>query len=220
MTNFEHARRQMVECQLRPNGVTNYNVINAFLSIPREDFVSKAQRPLAYIDRSFLISQGDESRFLSDAMSMAKLIQLARITLDCIVLDIGCGTGYSTAILSTLCKSVVAIESDSELAERAKHILMKRGFNNTAVVKAPLEAGLATEGPYDIIFIGGGVEQIPDTLKDQLKEKGRLVAVIGFGNSGVARLYKKSMGIVSQRDAFNCSMNPLPGFKKRTRFLF
>ena len=219
-TDFEHSRTMMVDCQIRTNNVTNHNVLQAFLNVPKEAFVSAAQRPLAYIDEDLPISQDNSSRFLMESMSMAKLIQLADISKSCIVLDIGCGTGYSTAILSTLCDSVVAIEADENLAESATQTLVELGYDNAAVVNGAHEMGLPSEGPYDAIFVGGAVDDVPGSLIDQLKEGGRLVAVVGQGNSAVARLYQKQNGIVDHRDAFNCAVKPLPGFEKTVEFEF
>ena len=79
-TDYEHARNTMVDCQIRTNGVTNHNVINAFQSVPKEAFVSAAQRPLAYIDEDLPLSQGNDQRYVMESMSMAKLVQLADIT--------------------------------------------------------------------------------------------------------------------------------------------
>lgn len=220
MIDYEKARITMVDCQIRPSDVTNRNIIQAFLAIPRENFVSAAQKPLAYIDEDLPLASLDSSRYLMEAMSMSKLIQLADINSDDIVLDIGCATGYSSAVLSKLCASVVAIESDTELAEKATQNLLELGCDNAVVAHAPLEKGYASEGPYGVIFIGGCVDELPAGLTDQLKEGGRLVVVEGQGNAGVASLYTRNNGIIGRRKAFNCAVMPLPGFEKAEEFVF
>ena len=220
ITDFEHARTTMVDCQIRTNGVTSHKVINAFLNVPKEEFVSAAQRPLAYIDEDLPISQTNEHRFLMESMSMAKLIQLADITEECIVLDVGCGTGYSTAVLSSLGASVVAVECNEELCETATKTLMELGYDNAVVVNGPLEKGLASEGPFDAVFIGGAIDAVPQTILDQLKDGGRLVAVIGNGNSATAKLFRKTDGVIGVIDAFNCAVKSLPGFDKPAEFVF
>jgi protein-L-isoaspartate(D-aspartate) O-methyltransferase len=220
MIDYELARKTMVDCQVRPNDVTNPDVIQAFLSVPREAFVNAAQKPLAYIDEDLPISIHGAKRFLMEAMSMSKLIQLADVQCDDIVLDIGCGSGYSTAILSKLCSSVVAVECDSGLADQATQILLELSCDNAVVTNGPLEIGLAGEGPYDVIFVGGAVGQLPQTLTDQLKEGGRLVAVEGTGNAGVARVHTLDSGVLAVRTAFNCAVMPLPGFEKTAGFVF
>ena len=218
--DYQSARQTMVDCQVRPNDVTNLDVISAFLSVPREAFVSAAQKPLAYIDEDLPLSAFGSSRYLMEAMSMSKLIQLADVKSDDIVLDIGCASGYSTAILSKLCSSVVAVESEEDLANKATQTLMDLRCDNAVVTNGPLEAGLASEGPYDVIYIGGAVEELPTTLTDQLKEGGRLVVVQGTGNAGVARLVSRDNGVIGSRDAFNCAVMPLPGFEKEAEFEF
>ena len=220
MIDYEKARQTMVDTQVRPNDVTNHDVIQAFLSVPREAFVSAAQKPLAYIDEDLPLNAHGASRYLMEAMSLSKLIQLADVNADDIVLDIGCASGYSTAILSKLCSSVVAVESDEDLAAQASQTLMDLGCDNAVVTNGPLEKGLANEGPYDVIFIGGAVEELPEELTGQLKNGGRLVVVQGTGNAGVARIYSRDNDVVGSRDAFNCAVMPLPGFEKEASFVF
>ena len=220
MMDFEKARQTMVDCQIRPNDVTNHDIIAAFMHVPRESFVSTAQKPLAYIDEDLPVNASGSTRYLMETMSMSKLIQLAEIDEDCIVLDIGCATGYSTAVLSMLCNSVVAVESDAELAEQASQTLVELGYDNAVVVNAPMENGYAKEGPYDVIFVGGAVEVLPEHLASQLKEGGRLVVVEGTGNAGVARVLTKFDDHLGTRTAFNCSIQPLPGFNRAAEFVF
>jgi len=220
MIDFEEARRKMVDCQIRPNDVTNHDILTAFLEVPREEFVTQAHRALAYIDEDLLLVDGKPPRYLMEAMTLSKLIQLAEIEKDDIVLDIGCATGYSTAILSKLCASVVAVENEASLAELATQNLISLGYDNAVVVNGPLEQGYASEGPYDAIVVGGAVEVVPNTIKDQLKEGGRLVVVEGRGNAGSARFYIKDGGVVSGRTIFNSAVMPLPGFEQDAGFVF
>jgi len=220
MIDFEKARLNMVDCQIRPNDVTDHDIIAAFLHVPREKFVSAAQKPLAYIDEDLPVSASGTDRYLMETMSMSKLIQLAEIEEDNIVLDVGCATGYSTAVLSRLCNSVVAVETDETLAEQASQTLLELGYDNAVVVNSPMQNGFAKEGPYDVIFVGGAVETVPDQLAGQLKEGGRMVVVEGTGNTGVARVYSKVDGYLSARTAFNCAVMPLPGFEAASGFVF
>ncbi len=220
MIDFENARMTMVDCQIRPNDVTDHRVLDAFSEIPREAFVSAAQRSLAYIDEDLPLSSGGSKRYLMEAMSMSKLVQLAGIEEDNIVLDIGCGTGYSTAVLSKLCNSVVALECDEALAGQATQTLIELGCDNTVVVTGALENGLSKEGPYDAIFIGGAVDLVPETLLAQLKDGGRLVVVEGTGNAGVAKLYTRDGDVTGANEVFNCSVMPLPGFEREIGFTF
>lgn len=220
MQDFEQARVNMVDCQIRPNDVTSHPILAAFGSVPREKFVAASMRPLAYIDEDLKLSEADSQRFLMEPMSMARLIQLAEIDSDDIVLDIGCATGYSTAILSQLCNSVVAVESDAQLCEQATETLVALNYDNTVVINGPLGQGCAKEGPYDAIFVGGAVGDTPQALGQQLKEGGRMVVVEGVGNSAVAKVYLREGDRLQERKAFNCAVKALPGFEREEEFVF
>lgn len=223
MIDHEQARVNMVDCQIRPNDVTNFAVLEVFGSVPREEFVPARNRDLAYVDEDIAVHAdvvGAYKRYLMEPMSMARLVQLAAIQKDDIVLDVGCGTGYSTAVLSMLCSSVVAVECDEKLAAQASEQLTALNYDNAVVVTGPLEAGYSNEGPYDVIFIGGAIDVVSEALLSQLKDGGRLVAVEGHGNSGSACLYTNSGSQVSGRKAFNCAVKPLPGFESANGFEF
>ena len=150
----------------------------------------------------------------------ARLLQIAEIGPDDIVLDAGCGTGYSAAILSRLASSVVALESDPALASAASETLLDLGIDNVAVVTGPIEGGYPSEGPFDVIVLEGAVETVPDALFDQLKEGGRLVGVVGFGRAAPAMVYTRTEGDIGGRSAFNAHVRPLPGFRKPREFVF
>ncbi|WFP60427.1 MULTISPECIES: protein-L-isoaspartate O-methyltransferase [unclassified Mesorhizobium] len=221
--DFSERRVRMVDGQIRTTDVTSAPLIEAMLSVPREVFVSASQRDLAYIDEDIRISDGvngGSARYLMEPSPLAKLLQLAEISDSDSVLDVGCGTGYSAALLSRIAKSVVALESDPALAEAAKSTLSILGCQNVTVVTGPLPQGHAAKAPYDAIFVGGSVEEVPAALLDQLAEDGRLVVVEGRGNSGVARLFFKAGGVVTGRRAFNAAIKPLPGFERIHAFEF
>jgi len=221
--DFSELRVKMVDGQVRTTDVTDAALLDAMLAVPREAFVSAALQPLAYIDEDIRISDGADgsgARYLMEPSPLAKLLQLAEIGAGDSVLDVGCGTGYSTALLSRLAKSVVALESDAALAEAAKAALSAQGCDNTSVVTGPLPQGHAAKAPYNVILIGGSVEEVPAALLGQLAEGGRLVAVEGQGNSGVARLFFKAGGVVTGRRAFNAAIKPLPGFERIHAFEF
>jgi protein-L-isoaspartate(D-aspartate) O-methyltransferase len=221
--NYSEMRVKMVDGQIRTTDVTNAAILLAMGSVPREAFVDAKLRELAYIDEDLEIApaeNGRPARFLMEPSPFAKLLQLAEIQPTDIVLDIGCGTGYSSAVISSLAASVVALESDSVLAERAAAALSGPGHDNVSVVAGPLAEGHPAKAPYDVIFVGGAVDEIPQALFAQLNERGRLVAVEGRGNAGVARLYLKDNGFVTGRRAFNAAVKPLPGFERIEAFEF
>jgi len=217
--NFRELRTKMVDGQLRTTDVTDLTVLQAFLDVPRETFVEPRQRELAYIDEDIRISDAP-ARYMMEPSPLAKLIQLAEIRSGDFVLDVGAGTGYASAILSRLAGSVIALESDPSLAERATSTLSALGSDNVVVVAGPLAAGVPKQAPFDVIFVNGAVDEIPETLSSQLRDGGRLVAVIGHGNAGVARVFIKVPGGISARTAFNAAVKPLPGFEKAAAFVF
>lgn len=222
-TDFSSLRTKMVDSQVRPTDVTDLALISAMLSVPREAFVAAGRRELAYIDDNLPLGtpgSTDPQRYLMEPSPFARLVQLALVRPQDVVLDVGCGTGYASAVLSRLAASVIALESNPLLAEQATSILSGLGHDNVAVVEGPLEAGYAAEAPYDVIFVGGAVDEVPQALSRQLREGGRLVAVVGSGNAGVASLYVRDGDVVGRRRAFNAAVRPLPGFRREESFVF
>jgi protein-L-isoaspartate(D-aspartate) O-methyltransferase len=219
MIDYEAQRVKMVDNQVRTTDVTSHSVLSAFLTVPRENFVPDSAKPLAYVDSAIELKVGSSrSRYLPDASPIAKLLQLAAISKEDKVLEVGAGTGYISALLSLLAGTVVSLESDEELAEASKANLAANA--NVKVVVGDLEKGAAADGPYDLIFVDGAVEVVPETLFGQLKDGGRLVAVIGYGNSSRAHLFFKERGTVSAAPEFNTAIKPLPGFRKAAEFQF
>ncbi|MCD2181564.1 protein-L-isoaspartate O-methyltransferase family protein [Rhizobium sp. GN54] len=215
--DYTAARIKMVDNQIRTTDVTSHSVLEAFLTVPREAFVPAQLKPLAYIDNDIEVAPG---RYLMEPSPLAKLIQLAVITREDVVLEVGCNTGYASAVLSKLAGSVVALEVDEALAATAGETLAELGYDNVAVVTGELEKGYAAEAPYDAIFVHGAVEVVPEAFFAQLRDGGRLVVVEGYGNASQARLYIKERGIASERSVFNTAVKPLPGFRKSAEFVF
>ena len=220
--DYSEMRTKMVDGQIRTTDVTSAAVLSAMLDVPREEFVPAARRKLAYIDEHLLVSddRAQGGRFLMQPSPFAKLVQLADIRPGDSVLVVGADAGYSAAVLSRLASTVLALESDPVLAERASSVLAATGCDNVAVVVGPLPEGHAARAPYDVIFFGGGVDVFPAKIGEQLKEGGRLVVVEGRGNTGLARLYVRENGVVTGRRAFNAAVKPLPGFERDTAFEF
>lgn len=222
MEDFAVARMKMVDSQLRTETVTDYEILSVMGRVPREQFVPTHQRALAYLDTDIPITSaaGGPPRYLMEAAPFARLLQLAEIDKTDFVLDIGCGSGYSAAVIAGLANFVVALESDAGLTVQAKENLASLGVDNAKIVSGPLDAGYPSEGPYDLIFVDGAVEVIPATLFGQLKEGGRFAAVVGYGRAATAMLYTKSDHQIGRRTAFNADVRPLPGFRKPEAFVF
>ena len=220
MTDFDQSRQKMVDNQLRTNDVTDHRILDAMEVVPREKFVPASKRSIAYIDEDLPIGGADTDRVLMKPHIFGKLVQLAAIREQDVVLVIGAGSGYSSAVVSKLAASVVSLEEDSDLAKSATEVLVELGIENAVVVEGPLTKGYAAEGPYDVVLIDGAVETVPDDLFAQLKNDGALVVVEGLGGAGVAKRYQKSGEAVSGRFAFNASVGLLPGFAREAEFSF
>ena len=215
MIDFAAARRMMVDGQVRTADVTDLRLLAAMGDVPRERFVPAGKAELSYLDLD--LPAGD-SRFLLKPMVLAKLIQLADIAPTDHVLDVGCATGYSSALLAQLAGSVVALEQDRALVRAAEQALAAR--SNVKVVMGPLTAGWPVAGPYDVILMQGATEIVPATLLRQLKNGGRLSCIIGPGPQRKVMLYRNTDGDLSGRPMFDAAAPLLPGFKQSPSFVF
>ncbi len=207
MTDFERARKVMVDNQLRPAGITDRRVLAAMGEIARERFVPEVRRGLAYSDAALSLNG---TRKLGAPTPFGKLVQLAAVEGTETVLDLGCATGYSAAVLGRLAHSVVAVESDAALAAAARTTLAALGIDNVTVIEGPIETAGKSRGPYDVILIEGTVAEVPDALLGQLAPEGRLVALIARdGRPGVAHLVARSGKRVASRATFDARLPPL-----------
>lgn len=211
------ARQNMVASQLRTNRVTDGRLLEAFATIPRERFVPAGRRAVAYVDEDIEIGRG---RFLMEPRVLGRLLQSLAPEPGSVALVVGCGTGYSAAILAKLVETVVVIESDADLSRHANAVLSDLGIDNVAVFNMPLVGGYPAQAPYDIILIDGGVYEVPHALVDQLSDGGRLAAVRRHGPAGQALLVVNSGGIASERVEFDATVPVLPGFEKPAAFVF
>lgn len=211
------ARQNMVASQLRTNRVTDGRLLEAFATIPRERFVPAGRRAVAYVDEDIEIGRG---RFLMEPRVLGRLLQSLAPEPGSVALVVGCGTGYSAAILAKLVETVVVIESDADLSRHANAVLSDLGIDNVAVFNMPLVGGYPAQAPYDIILIDGGVYEVPHALVDQLSDGGRLAAVRRHGPAGQALLVVNSGGIASERVEFDATVPVLPGFERPAAFVF
>lgn len=218
--DFALARRNMVESQLRPNHIVHPGVLEAVAALPRERFLPDDRAALAYVDEAIPLGGG---RFLMEPMVLARLIQSAQPGEGDRALIVGAGPGYGAAVLGRIVRKVVALECDSALAQRARHVLPALGAANVTVVEGDLGNGYKAEGSYDVILIEGSVPAVPESLTQQLAEGGRLVAIVGGGSPGYpgqAQLGRKAGGIYSSRPIFDAGTPALPGFSAPRRFVF
>lgn len=208
--DFTAARLAMVENQLRPEGVVDPAITRAMASVPREDFVPDAVRPLAYVDRAVPLGGG---RFLSAPAVLGQLLTQMMPERGQRALVVGAGTGYSAAVLAAMQLDVVAVESSPELAAKARELRID-------VLEAPLQSGDPKARSYDQILIDGAVEHIPEALVDQLADSGRLGGVLidrGITRLIVGRKAGDAFGYLSIGDA---GSPVLPGFSSPRAFTF
>lgn len=221
MTDFAQARANMVDSQIRPNGITDSRIIAAMAEVPRELFVPASQADFAYMDEDVSLETGGEPRFLMEPMAFARLLQLAQVKAGDSVLDVGCGTGYSTVIVSRLGAHVTGFESNSALADLARQNIARLQASNAVIATGDLAQGPAGADKFDVVFVNGRVPDAPAALASRLKDGGRLVAVEGLLPMGRACLTSLAHGALSRRVAFDASVPLLPGFlAPRPAFVF
>ena len=217
MIDFTAARHAMVDGQVRPADVTRYAVIDAMLSVPRELFVPRAHRDVAYAEMQVPLAPG---RVLLDARTFAKMLDAVELRAGELVLDVGAGYGYSAAVAARIAGTVVALEENPDLAQNLGETLSRLAVDNVLVERGRLSEGAPEPGPYDVILIEGGVETMPKALLDQLADGGRLVAIRMEGVLGQCCVWQRSDRTVSSRPVFDASAPVLPGFDAARRFTF
>lgn len=215
MPDFALRRTMMVDHQIRPADVTKFPVIAAFLDVPRERYVPDPLREAAYLGENLAIAPG---RVMLDPRSLAKMLDMLDIQPEETILDLGCGHGYSTAVIARLARAVIAVEDDEALASEADQILSSEGVDNALVLRGPLADGAARHAPYDAIVVQGGVETVPPALTAQLREGGRIACIFMEGALGTCRIGHRADGGITWRYAFNSSVPVLAGFRRMPEF--
>lgn len=220
--DFAVARQHMVDCQVRPNKVTDERLIKILESLPRERFVPEARQSLAYIDEDLQIT---DDRYLMEPAVQARLLQALCEGLGegtgGVALVVGCGAGYSAAVLASMYDMVFALESDSDLAANATSLMADLALDNVVVLEGPLNEGWAKEAPFDAIFVDGCVEEIPESLVSQLADGGKLATVCKSANGlGHAVLRIRNGEASSQRELFDAAVPLLKEFNKEAGFVF
>ena len=208
--DFAAAREAMVESQLRPQGVNDERVLQAMGSIPRENFLPRHTQPVAYVDRAVAIGSG---RFLSAPAVLGQLLTEMTLEPGQRALIVGAGTGYSAAVMKNVGLDVTAVESDAPLAAHARELGIE-------VVEGPLGAGWKKAAPYDRILIDGAVEHVPESIIQQLADRGRLGAAVldrGVTRLVIGQAVGGAFGYLSIGDA---GVPALPGFTRPRAFIF
>jgi len=216
--DFAAARRIMVDSQIRPNDVTDPDLVSALMRVAREAFVPASRKGVAYSEMEIETSEG---RALWTPRDFAKLLKALSPNSDDIALVIGAGAGYETAILSNLVETVIGLEDDEIIVNKATERLANLGMDRAVMVHGRLEEGLSDQGPFDIILVNGMVETVPPAWTEQLAENGRLGVVVQQSNGlGSARIYQRAGETISYRSAFEARSPKFEAFNAMRDFTF
>jgi protein-L-isoaspartate(D-aspartate) O-methyltransferase len=215
VSEFDQARNHMVDCQIRPSDVTDGSILAAFMHVDRHAFTPRSRLATAYADGEVITG---DNRVMMRPRDMAKLIQAAEIKPSELVLDIAGGRGYSCAVLARLAETVVGLEDDEDSLSRSSDLLSAAGADNAVVIKGDLKAGVPGQGPFDVIFVNGSIEEVPAAWLEQLSDGGRLVAVIRRGPIGKATVFTCSDAGIGERVVFDSNASLLPGFEAEKAF--
>ena len=207
----------MVDCQIRPSDVTKFPIIEAMLTIPREEFVPVSSRHAAYVGDHVELADG---RVLLDPRVFAKMLDGLDIRPDEFVLDVGCGSGYSSAVIAHMAEAVVALEQDDYLADDAADNLSSHAIFNAVAVRGRLEEGAPQHGPYDSIVIEGGIQVLPGAISQQLKDGGKIACIFAGQPPGECCIGIKNDNRIVWRALFNADAPLLAGFEKEEEFAF
>lgn len=215
----ETARKNMLSGQLIANRIHDSGMLKAMGTVDRELFVPERLKSRAYADESIYINARN---IMFSPRILANLLLLAEPDKDDFVLDVRCGTGYSSAVMAHMTKAVVALESDSDMCEAAQQILINSQIDNVAVLNQNPEQGFAAQAPFDIIFIDGIISQIPENLLSQLSEKGRLVCVVAKDSDTIGKVtkVKKINGNMSYMTPFDVDLSGFSRFPFYKNFVF
>ncbi|MBK7614004.1 MAG: protein-L-isoaspartate O-methyltransferase [Burkholderiales bacterium] len=216
--NIEQARFNMIEQQIRPWKVLDHAVLELLAVVKREDFVPAAYRAAAFVDTELPLGEGQT--MLTPPVE-ARLLQDAKVQRHETVLEVGTGSGYTTALLAHRARRVISLENRPALARMARENLARAGISNVEVRDADGRHGLAAEGPFDVIMLSGSVASVPQALLDQVKVGGRLVAIEGGEPVMRAVVYfRESASSVTKTEMFDTMAPRLDGFDDATRFRF
>ena len=217
MIGYAAARSNMVQNQLKASRIDDPRVLEAMGEIPREQFVPKALRGVAYTDDDLDLGGG---RFLVEPLGLGKLLQAAEPRAEDVALVIGDATGYTAAVLSRLVATVFLLLPPGASSEAVETVLNGIGCDNVVLQNGNVAAGLPAQAPFDLILLVGTVPEIPPALLDQLGEQGRLIAVVEHGHSGRVTVARKINGAIGRLTPFDAKLPRLYGLQVATGFRF
>ena len=215
MSDYATRRTAMVDTQVRPSDVTKFPIIEAMLTVPREAFVPHDMREAAYMGKNLELGDG---RVVLEPRTLAKMLDALDIQNNELVLDVGSAYGYSAAVIARMAEAVIAVEDDAGRVSEAQASLSELHYDNVVLHEGSLTDGAADHGPYDVIILQGGVEELPETLISQLKSGGRIACLFMKGNLGDVRIGQKTDAGITWRSIFNAGAPVLAGFERAEAF--
>ena len=209
--------KNMIEGQIKPIGGMKKNILEAFSSINRDDFVPPNLKENSFSEKNLFLKR---NRFVLKANLIAKIISALNISNEENVLVIGSSTGYSSAIISRLAETVISIEEDKELLNFSEEAVKKNGIDNIVFINNAMIDGCSEQGPFNAIIIEGSIDEVPMKILNQLEQGGRLIAMIN--DNGISNVieYQKKNNTFTERFLFSCSAPKLKSFDKRKSFSF
>lgn len=218
--DYTAMRRNMIDCQLRTNNVTDARLLHAIEQTSREAFVHKSRAEMAYMDRPVALDDGISGRVLNPPLSTALLLNAAQIRPSDTVLLIGAATGYAAMLLSQLAARIVAVDDDAALIALAQTQITQAGLQNVELVTAPMIDGYAPAAPYDVVVIDGAIEHLSDGIISQLVDGGRIVS--GYRLGPVTQLVSgiKRDSTVALHAFMDTEIAVLLAFTRKSEFVF
>ena len=222
MIDYLLMRKSMIAGQLLPGRINDESILNAFLNVPRENFLPKNLKPIAYSDT--VIDIGSD-KFMIDPLNLAKMIQYTQIKSDNLVLIIGSNYGYETALVSKIASTVIGLEANCEFKNSSERKIKELNINNALIVEGELNKGYNKYAPYDVILVLGSISFLKENLFNQLSSKGRLIASephSNFSLEGKAVMYSKTDNSISKQNLFDLTLPKIQGFESdvKNNFVF
>ena len=210
MTSYAAEREAMVERQLRRRGITEQDILDAFLAVPREHFISEKYAHLAYGDHPLPI---EANQTISQPYIVALMIQAAEIKPGDKVLEVGAGSGYAAAVISRIAGEVIGIERQHDLVEVAVERLSRLGYDNVRIIEGDGTRGCREEAPFDAILAAASGSHVPRPLVEQLAPNGRIVMPVGEPGwvQELVKVTKQNDGILKQENLGGVRFVPLIG---------
>ena len=205
---FAAERRSMVESQLRARGIRDERVLAAMSRVPRHEFVSADYRDQVYEDHPIPIGEGQT---ISQPYIVAIMLQALALDPSDVVLEVGTGSGYLTALLAELTRQVSSVERHASLARTAHATLARLGYTNVEVIVGDGGNGFPDQAPFDAIVVSAAAPQIPPPLFEQLREGGRMIVPVGPAHAQELQLARKHDGQPVVSTLEGCRFVPLIG---------